>query len=92
MRETGGKPPVFSCQTQAGFWSSRLLLPAGVKKDPVMIQTIVVAGIAIWLAWGLVNVIWGLAQIFWGLVYGAVAVCLYSLAVILELVGQIFRR
>ncbi len=57
-----------------------------------MIQILLIAIVAVWLAWGLVNVIWGFVQIVGGLACGAAAVVLYTLGVTLELVGKIFRR
>jgi hypothetical protein len=51
-----------------------------------MIQAIVFTIIAVWLTWGIANVIWGIAQILLGIAYGIVAVVLYALASTLELI------
>lgn len=55
-----------------------------------MIQAIVFTLVAVWLAWGIINVIWGLAQILLGVAYGIAAVALYTLATTLELTFSIF--
>ncbi len=55
-----------------------------------MIQTIVIAVITIWLAWGLFNVLVGIAQILWGIACGVAAVVLYVVAGALELIFSIF--
>lgn len=57
-----------------------------------MIQAIILTLIAIWLAYGLVNVIWGLAQILGGLACGVAAVGLYALAYALELACKVIGK
>lgn len=60
------------------------------KTWPGMIQIIILAIVAVWLTWGMVNVVSGIAQIFLGLACGLAAFVLYMLAVALELIFSIF--
>jgi hypothetical protein len=57
-----------------------------------MIQSILAILVAIWLAYGLVNVTWGLAQILFGLACGVAAMGLYTLAYTLELVCKVIGK
>ena len=57
-----------------------------------MIQIIIIAIVAVWLTWGIANVVWGFGKILWGVVRAIAAVGLFALAYVLEFVGYIARR
>lgn len=54
-----------------------------------MIQAILTAIVATWLAWGALNVIWGVAQICLGIICGIVSAILYAVAITLETIGRV---